>query len=286
MRRFTCASHSRHPTASQRCTSSAPKDHAGAWADELVLDTHVASMTLHGRSSKASSVLSLHDVVSIDALVSMFKWGIVLNDTDLTLRRLTLFPPLSPFADIHDLWRGPRMTIWSHQWWSSPRPSVSSCFVKSTPPFSAYTAWSMSLTIFLLDSSTFVSRTVQWSRIVARISFTLLRRASTSKRNYDTMSQTVLIDASRSSFASFHSLREWNPVRFHRFLCLFVYVMGFWRCISTSMITIVFMYYIHGALMVFCTFWLIGTCCMHHLIRNCTCGNSTVFFLDRLSTLD
>ena len=38
MRRFSCASQSRHPTASQRCTSSAHKDHAGAWADELALD--------------------------------------------------------------------------------------------------------------------------------------------------------------------------------------------------------------------------------------------------------
>ena len=54
MRRFSCASHSRHPTASQRCTSS-PKDHAGAWADELVLDTHVADAGLTFRRLTLSS---------------------------------------------------------------------------------------------------------------------------------------------------------------------------------------------------------------------------------------
>ena len=73
MRRVSCASQSRHPTASQRCTSSAPKDHAGAGADELVLDTHVASMALRGRSSVASAALSLHGVVSMGASVPVFK---------------------------------------------------------------------------------------------------------------------------------------------------------------------------------------------------------------------
>ena len=73
MRRFSCASHSRHPTASQRFASSAPKDHAGAWADELVLDNHVASMALHGRSSVASAALPLHGVVRIGAFVPVFK---------------------------------------------------------------------------------------------------------------------------------------------------------------------------------------------------------------------
>ena len=60
----------------------------------------------------------------------------------------------------------------------------------------------MSLTIFALDSSTIVSRTVLSCRIVARISFTLLRRASTQRHNDDTISQAVLIGASSSSFAS------------------------------------------------------------------------------------
>ena len=70
MRRFSCASHSRHPPASQRRTSSSQ---AGAWADEIVLDTHVASMALHGRSSVARAALSLHGVVSIGASVPVFK---------------------------------------------------------------------------------------------------------------------------------------------------------------------------------------------------------------------
>mmetsp|Transcript_28764 Transcript_28764/g.72641 ORF Transcript_28764/g.72641 Transcript_28764/m.72641 type:complete len:206 (+) Transcript_28764:313-930(+) len=41
--------------------------------------------------------------------------------------------------------------------------------------------------------------------MVARISSTLRRRASTSSRNEDTMSRTVLIAASRSSLASFQA---------------------------------------------------------------------------------
>ena len=41
--------------------------------DELVLDTHVASMALHGRSSVASAALPLHGVVSIGASVPVFK---------------------------------------------------------------------------------------------------------------------------------------------------------------------------------------------------------------------
>ena len=82
------------------------------------------------------------------------------------------------------------------------------------------------------------------------------------------MSQTFRIGASRSSFASFHPLREWNLVRCHRFLRLFVCVVGTWRFIS-SMSTIVLMYHIRGASTVFCTFRFGGTCCIHHLTRNC-----------------
>ena len=130
---------------------------------------------------------------------------------------------------------------------------------------------------------TFVSRTVLSRRIVARISSTLLRRTSTSRHNDDTMSQTVLIGASRSSFASFHSFRNGT-------LCGFCVCLSLWWepgvASPLAMSTIVSMYYIRGASTVLCTFCLIGTCCIHNLIRNCTCENSTVFFLDRLSSLD
>ena len=53
--RYSCANHSRHPTASKRCTSSAPTDHAGALGHELALDTHVASMAVHGCFSWSSA---------------------------------------------------------------------------------------------------------------------------------------------------------------------------------------------------------------------------------------
>ena len=79
-----------------------------------------------------------------------------------------------------------------------------SLFVNWTPSFQR-----VQLTIFALDSSTFVSRTVLSCWIVARISFTLLRRAS--------LRDIILIGASRSSFASFHSFKEWNLVLFHLF---------------------------------------------------------------------
>ena len=82
--------------ASQRCTISAPKDHAVAWADELALDTHVASMALHGRSSVASAARPLHGVVSIGASVPAFK-GILLVDAGLTIRRPTLSSSSAPF---------------------------------------------------------------------------------------------------------------------------------------------------------------------------------------------
>ena len=98
MRRVTCASRSRRSTPSQRCTASAPKDHAGAWADELVPDTRVASMALHGCSSVTSAALSLHNVVSIGASVPIFKWGIVLM-LMLAMHFEDFRPPLPPFAD-------------------------------------------------------------------------------------------------------------------------------------------------------------------------------------------
>mmetsp|Transcript_22494 Transcript_22494/g.50351 ORF Transcript_22494/g.50351 Transcript_22494/m.50351 type:complete len:393 (+) Transcript_22494:529-1707(+) len=80
-----------------------------------------------------------------------------------------------------------------------------SLFVKSMRPFRAFTAWSVSLVIFAFDSSRFVSTAVMSWRIVARISSTFRRRASTSNLKDETMSRTVLMAASRSSFASFHA---------------------------------------------------------------------------------
>mmetsp|Transcript_106530 Transcript_106530/g.281005 ORF Transcript_106530/g.281005 Transcript_106530/m.281005 type:complete len:467 (-) Transcript_106530:2-1402(-) len=80
-----------------------------------------------------------------------------------------------------------------------------SLLVKSILPFSAFTAWSVSLVIFAFDSSRFVSTAVMSCLIVARISSTFRRRASTSRRNEDTMSLTVLTAASRSSLASFQA---------------------------------------------------------------------------------
>ena len=50
-----------------------PKDHADAWASELVLGTRVVSVILHGCSTVASAVRSLHGVVSIGASVPVFK---------------------------------------------------------------------------------------------------------------------------------------------------------------------------------------------------------------------
>mmetsp|Transcript_74132 Transcript_74132/g.135667 ORF Transcript_74132/g.135667 Transcript_74132/m.135667 type:complete len:261 (-) Transcript_74132:262-1044(-) len=80
-----------------------------------------------------------------------------------------------------------------------------SLLVKSMRPFRAFTAWSVSLVIFAFDSSRFVSTAVMSCRMVAKISSTLRRRASTSRRSDETMSRTVLIAASRSSLASFHA---------------------------------------------------------------------------------
>mmetsp|Transcript_40090 Transcript_40090/g.84655 ORF Transcript_40090/g.84655 Transcript_40090/m.84655 type:complete len:429 (-) Transcript_40090:594-1880(-) len=80
-----------------------------------------------------------------------------------------------------------------------------SLFVKSIRPFRALTAWSVSLVILALLSSRLVSTAVISWRMVAKISSTFRRRASTSKRRDDTISRTVLIAASKSSFASFHA---------------------------------------------------------------------------------
>mmetsp|Transcript_53933 Transcript_53933/g.120657 ORF Transcript_53933/g.120657 Transcript_53933/m.120657 type:complete len:245 (+) Transcript_53933:601-1335(+) len=80
-----------------------------------------------------------------------------------------------------------------------------SLFVKSIRPFSALIAWSVSIASFDLDSSKFVSTAVMSWRTVARISSTLRRRASTSRRREETMSRTVLMAASKSSFASFQA---------------------------------------------------------------------------------
>mmetsp|Transcript_85143 Transcript_85143/g.275694 ORF Transcript_85143/g.275694 Transcript_85143/m.275694 type:complete len:239 (-) Transcript_85143:26-742(-) len=80
-----------------------------------------------------------------------------------------------------------------------------SLFVKSMRPFNACTAWSVSLSILAFDSSKFVSTETISCRIVARISSTLRRLASTSSRKDETMSRTVLTAESRSSFASFHA---------------------------------------------------------------------------------
>mmetsp|Transcript_116184 Transcript_116184/g.231647 ORF Transcript_116184/g.231647 Transcript_116184/m.231647 type:complete len:243 (+) Transcript_116184:725-1453(+) len=80
-----------------------------------------------------------------------------------------------------------------------------SLLVKSIRPLRAFTAWSVSLVIFAFDSSRFVSTAVMSCRIVARISSTFRRRASTSRRSEETMSRTVFIAASRSSLASFHA---------------------------------------------------------------------------------
>mmetsp|Transcript_43135 Transcript_43135/g.113501 ORF Transcript_43135/g.113501 Transcript_43135/m.113501 type:complete len:239 (-) Transcript_43135:812-1528(-) len=80
-----------------------------------------------------------------------------------------------------------------------------SLLVKSIRPFKALTAWSVSLVILALLSSKLVSTAVMSWRMVARISSTLRRRASTSRRRDDTMSRTVLMAASKSSFASFHA---------------------------------------------------------------------------------
>ena len=75
-----------------------PKDHADAWASELVLGSRVASVILLGCSTVASAARSLHGVVSIGASVPVFKRGIVLVDAVLTLRRLLLS---SSSEDLH-----------------------------------------------------------------------------------------------------------------------------------------------------------------------------------------
>mmetsp|Transcript_128689 Transcript_128689/g.400422 ORF Transcript_128689/g.400422 Transcript_128689/m.400422 type:complete len:468 (+) Transcript_128689:444-1847(+) len=80
-----------------------------------------------------------------------------------------------------------------------------SLFVKSIRPLRAFTAWSVSLVILALDSSRFVSTAVMSCRMVARISSTFRLRASTSRRRDETMSRTVLMAASKSSFASFQA---------------------------------------------------------------------------------
>ena len=93
------------------------KDNAGAWASELVLGTRFASVILHGCSTVASAVRSLHGVVNIGVSVPVFKRGIVLVDAGLALRRLALSsssedqlfrPPLLPFADNGGLCDGAR----------------------------------------------------------------------------------------------------------------------------------------------------------------------------------
>mmetsp|Transcript_66391 Transcript_66391/g.176823 ORF Transcript_66391/g.176823 Transcript_66391/m.176823 type:complete len:374 (+) Transcript_66391:511-1632(+) len=90
--------------------------------------------------------------------------------------------------------------VWRLSW-----VAARSLFVKSMRPFRALTAWSVSLVILAFDSSRFVSTAVISCRMVARISSTFRLRASTSKRSDETMSRTVLMAASRSSFASFHA---------------------------------------------------------------------------------
>mmetsp|Transcript_5778 Transcript_5778/g.13655 ORF Transcript_5778/g.13655 Transcript_5778/m.13655 type:complete len:344 (+) Transcript_5778:206-1237(+) len=80
-----------------------------------------------------------------------------------------------------------------------------SLLVKSMRPFRAFTAWSVSLVILAFDSSRLVSTAVMSWRMVARISSTLRRRASTSKRREETISRTVLMAASKSSLASFQA---------------------------------------------------------------------------------
>mmetsp|Transcript_31664 Transcript_31664/g.59513 ORF Transcript_31664/g.59513 Transcript_31664/m.59513 type:complete len:266 (+) Transcript_31664:157-954(+) len=120
-----------------------------------------------------------------------------------------------------------------------------SLLVKSMRPFKAFTAWSVSLVILAFDSSRFVSTAVMSWRMVARISSTLRLRASTSRRKEDTMSLTVLMAASRSSFASFQATLSTlvssfvfisffrlmiSSVRFSSFSCIC------WRVLETSSI--------------------------------------------------
>mmetsp|Transcript_124231 Transcript_124231/g.333616 ORF Transcript_124231/g.333616 Transcript_124231/m.333616 type:complete len:382 (-) Transcript_124231:532-1677(-) len=80
-----------------------------------------------------------------------------------------------------------------------------SLLVKSIRPLRAFTAESVSLVILALDSSRFVSTDVMSCLMVARISSTLRRRASTSSLSDETMSRTVFTAASRSSLASFQA---------------------------------------------------------------------------------
>ena len=152
-----------------------------------------------------------------------------------------------------------------------PRQSVPSCFAiirclsssRNVLHNYSLSACDQSLTLSASARSLFLKSTPSFQRVHSLIGVTdnlcleffnvrfqncdvVLRRASTSRRNDHTTPQTVLIGASRSTFASFHSFREWNLVRIHRFLRLFVCVVGTWRFIS-SMSTIVFMYHIRGA---------------------------------------
>ena len=98
-----------------------------------------------------------------------------------------------------------------------------SLFVKSTPPFSAYTACSVSLTIF-------ANVRFQNFAVVPDRRQDLVHLATT---NIDIETQLRHVadrpDRCIQSFASFHPFREWNPVRFHRCLRLFVCVVGTWR---------------------------------------------------------
>mmetsp|Transcript_69165 Transcript_69165/g.160333 ORF Transcript_69165/g.160333 Transcript_69165/m.160333 type:complete len:480 (-) Transcript_69165:1-1440(-) len=129
--------------------------------------------------------------------------------------------------------------------WRLSCVAARSLFVKSMRPFKAFTAWSVSLVIFALDSSRFVSTAVMSCRMVAKISSTLRRRASTSRRKEDTMSRTVLMAASRSSLASFHAILStfvsslvfisffrlmMSSVRFSSFSCIC------WSVLDTSSI--------------------------------------------------
>mmetsp|Transcript_17545 Transcript_17545/g.52797 ORF Transcript_17545/g.52797 Transcript_17545/m.52797 type:complete len:585 (+) Transcript_17545:245-1999(+) len=130
--------------------------------------------------------------------------------------------------------------VWRLSW-----VAARSLFVKSMRPFSAFTALSVSLVILCFDSSRLVSTAVMSWRTVARISSTLRRRASTSRRSEETMSRTVLIAASRSSFASFQAMLStlvsslvfissfrlmMSSVRFSSFSCIC------WRVFVTSSI--------------------------------------------------
>mmetsp|Transcript_5774 Transcript_5774/g.13628 ORF Transcript_5774/g.13628 Transcript_5774/m.13628 type:complete len:204 (+) Transcript_5774:662-1273(+) len=130
--------------------------------------------------------------------------------------------------------------VWRLSW-----VAARSLFVKSMRPFRALIAWSVSIASLDLDSSRFVSTAVMSCRTVARISSTLRRRASTSNRREDTMSRTVLMAASRSSFASFQATLSTlvSSLAVSSFLRLIISSLKFssfscicWRVLDTSSI--------------------------------------------------